>query len=447
MKTTNPAPLETPIQPPKNEEPSSSASSSSSASTHEPPTDIASPLPTSNRPTGRPSKLTPHLISAICHQITEFGHSDSAAAAHFGIPASTLSRWKFLNPDMELRFASSREDFRSRQIYKIENATTKDGRHDWRASAWLLERIFPQDYARRPGRRVNPASEEQTWLEESCAAAAEKQERKFRFAFESARDQGEAAAREYLSKPAWDLVEPNANAPLPVTASFDAKHQGPASLPSYATYAEALEQALHFDARKASMEFPLPTPKPAPAATSETSKTPASAPPESASRLYSGPSRNDGVSPSCDHSGEAAISRAPISEITETLENTETRVAEGHTHASPWPASITSAATGSVPTTSRPEGTAQEDARSTETNSEITESVPRLGESVAAVAPIEPLRPQLPTPVFPVLTAFPFLPLSKTNGTSHSQTPRAERSETDRGRQAGSNLTEPVLPA
>jgi hypothetical protein len=322
---------------------------------------------------------------------------------------------------MELRFASSREDFRNRHVHKLQTATTRDGRHDWRASAWLLERIFPQDYARRPGRRVDPTSEDHTWLDEAVADDLASDERIFRAQFMSACQQGMKAARTYVSQPAWDDIEPNVLDPLPLTASFDAKHHGPASLPSYATYAEALEQALHFDARQPSIEFPLPTP-----ATSE-SRAVTAGPPSSSSSSSSSPSGESEAGSKITETPSATslAPSIPNSESPETLDSglsqstveasgprkDDTRAAEGRTQASPRPASVTSAALGTEPTNSRPEGTAQESARTPESTSEITET-PTHGTIFAALSSIPTAQPP-EIPVFPVLAEFPFPALSR----------------------------------
>jgi hypothetical protein len=43
----------------------------------------------------------------------------------------------------------ARGQYRESRLNIINEATTRDGRPDWRAAAWLLERIFPEDYGRR----------------------------------------------------------------------------------------------------------------------------------------------------------------------------------------------------------------------------------------------------------------------------------------------------------
>jgi hypothetical protein len=319
--------------------------------------------------------------------------SDTAAACHCGIPASTLSRWKFLNPELELRFLSAREDFRLRQVYQIQTATTRDGRRDWRAAAWLLERIFPEDYARRPGRRVNPASENQTWLDEARANDAAGQHERNRRNFEKLFSQDEKRAREAMLHPDWDRADGNVGC-LPgeeyLTAESDPITQLP---PSYAAYAEATEQALRQSTRvtpptpatpptAAAAEdrlplhphLPLPQQNAAPSPTLPTTPEPSDprlgeakagseiteTPPLETASLSAEPARS--------RTADAEPPRAPAAPP-------PSAAAEGRTQASPRPASVTSAALGTHPINSRPEVTAQESVQTTRTTSEITETL------------------------------------------------------------------------
>ena len=99
-------------------------------------------------PGGRPSTCTPENVELICVGIAE-GRSQTAAAELVGIPASTLSGWKREHPEILIPFAAARERFRSSLLQKLHSAKTRDGRDDWRAAAWLLERSFPEDYGRK----------------------------------------------------------------------------------------------------------------------------------------------------------------------------------------------------------------------------------------------------------------------------------------------------------
>jgi hypothetical protein len=117
------------------------------------------PLDTSLHPRrrrGRPSRFTEELADSIYDAIRFYGFSDTAAAAEFGIGASTIARWKQDNEDLKADFEAARVEFRKKAIDKIWNATKRNGDCDWRAIAWMLERIFPDDYGRRARQDVEP---------------------------------------------------------------------------------------------------------------------------------------------------------------------------------------------------------------------------------------------------------------------------------------------------
>jgi hypothetical protein len=42
----------------------------------------------------------------------------------------------------------AREQFREAKLAIVDEATTRDGRPDWRAAAWALEKAFPEDYGK-----------------------------------------------------------------------------------------------------------------------------------------------------------------------------------------------------------------------------------------------------------------------------------------------------------
>jgi hypothetical protein len=104
---------------------------------------------------GRPTLLTDTTVRALCALIRQDGISDSGAARRLGIGKATISRWKAAHPDLELALDQARELFREDKLRLILNATKSNGMPDWRAAAWLLEHIFPEDYALN--RKRNPA--------------------------------------------------------------------------------------------------------------------------------------------------------------------------------------------------------------------------------------------------------------------------------------------------
>jgi hypothetical protein len=100
-------------------------------------------------PRGRPSGCSERVIQMLRGAIREFGLSDSAAAVKVGMSPSTLSRWKYLCPEIALKLDEAREDFRERHLQIIMKAAEAENARGWRAAAWVLERIFPADYAAR----------------------------------------------------------------------------------------------------------------------------------------------------------------------------------------------------------------------------------------------------------------------------------------------------------
>src|SRR3954452_2992131 len=80
-----------------------------------------------------------------------------------GVPASTLSGWRKDHPDILNSFAAAREQYRALLLDRLHNAKTRDGRDDWRATAWLLERSFPEDYGRK--RLAQPSSQHEFHLD------------------------------------------------------------------------------------------------------------------------------------------------------------------------------------------------------------------------------------------------------------------------------------------
>ncbi len=118
---------------------------------------------------GRPSGFNERMIEGLCSIIRETGASDSGAAARMSLHPSTVSRWKRDFPDFALLLRGAREEFRAAQLEIIMEATRMGGARGWRAAAWMLERVFPQDYAPRAAERARF----QELFEAECAREAE----------------------------------------------------------------------------------------------------------------------------------------------------------------------------------------------------------------------------------------------------------------------------------
>lgn len=92
---------------------------------------------------GRPSIFTPEIAEYLATLITQTGLSDSAAARQFGLRTSSLSCWKQQCPELALAL-QARGVFHQTQFDLILAAKVPGT--GWRAAAWLLERMFPEDY-------------------------------------------------------------------------------------------------------------------------------------------------------------------------------------------------------------------------------------------------------------------------------------------------------------
>src|SRR4051812_22769902 len=98
---------------------------------------------------GRKSGYAPKIIDMMCNKIRRFGLSDSAAAEFVGMSSSTVSRWKQLYPEIGPKLQQARQEIRVHHLEIIEQAAQAENGRGWRAAAWMLERLFPADYARK----------------------------------------------------------------------------------------------------------------------------------------------------------------------------------------------------------------------------------------------------------------------------------------------------------
>ncbi len=94
------------------------------------------------------------MMDSLCAIISKTGVSDSGAAARMSLHPSTLSRWKRENPDLAILLRGAREDFREAQLAIIMDIAHSGRGSSLRAATWLLERVFPQDYAPRAKERA-----------------------------------------------------------------------------------------------------------------------------------------------------------------------------------------------------------------------------------------------------------------------------------------------------
>ena len=112
-------------------------------------------------PIGRPPKLTPVMIEQICDLLVQ-GKSIAKAAMLTGISESTIYRWlaqgKLVGAEAiyvelvdRVREATECSEFELLQNLRIAGSKPDH----WRATAWMLERRFPEKYGRKTPNQSN----------------------------------------------------------------------------------------------------------------------------------------------------------------------------------------------------------------------------------------------------------------------------------------------------
>ncbi len=102
---------------------------------------------------GRPSGCSDRVVAMMKDQIRRHGFSDTAAAESVGVSSTSISRWKKQDPELASELLKARFDCRIYHLEIIENAAAAENGRGWRASAWILERLFPGDYAPKMAER------------------------------------------------------------------------------------------------------------------------------------------------------------------------------------------------------------------------------------------------------------------------------------------------------
>lgn len=111
---------------------------------------------------GRPSKLT-RTVQARIVEALEGGNTRRAAAAAAGVDASTMRRWMKRGEDGDTDFRAfcaavkKAESVCQKRCLDLINSAAAAGK--WQAAAWVLERRWPESWARRAGEKVTPDEE------------------------------------------------------------------------------------------------------------------------------------------------------------------------------------------------------------------------------------------------------------------------------------------------
>lgn len=108
----------------------------------------------------RPEKINKEIIDAICEDISQ-GYSFDQAALRNGISASTFFRWlnrgKSIDADSiykylveQVREAANFSEAEALQLVRSSAIVNRN----WKASAWFLERRFPEKYGKRKDKSI-----------------------------------------------------------------------------------------------------------------------------------------------------------------------------------------------------------------------------------------------------------------------------------------------------
>jgi hypothetical protein len=124
---------------------------------------------------GRPSDYAPRVIDMLCDSIRRYGLSDSAAAEQQGMSTSTLSRWKQVHPEIGIKLKQARQQIRTFHLDRIMEHSAAENGKGWRASAWILERLFPGDYSPRMKERNAYLNLEERLLDKEAHEALDEQ--------------------------------------------------------------------------------------------------------------------------------------------------------------------------------------------------------------------------------------------------------------------------------
>jgi hypothetical protein len=95
-------------------------------------------------PVGRPRKLDEQKQREICAMLA-VGCDRRSAAKYVGCTVETIRQTALRDREFAERLRHSELRAKLAQLQNIQSA----GKSSWRASAWMLERLYPQEFARR----------------------------------------------------------------------------------------------------------------------------------------------------------------------------------------------------------------------------------------------------------------------------------------------------------
>ena len=96
---------------------------------------------------GRPSKYTPEIVATICDLIRS-GNFKNYVAEQVGICRDTFNEWERRYPKFSDLVKSAEGERKETLLQRIQSASTAPaGSVDWKAAAWILERMYPGEFS------------------------------------------------------------------------------------------------------------------------------------------------------------------------------------------------------------------------------------------------------------------------------------------------------------
>jgi len=91
-------------------------------------------------------KWSPSMIPAICEK-ARLGISQAAIARYLGVSPQAMSKWMQEHPALYEAYHKARVEGMAERIRAIQDAMSggREGYHDWKADAWLLEEFWPEE--------------------------------------------------------------------------------------------------------------------------------------------------------------------------------------------------------------------------------------------------------------------------------------------------------------
>jgi len=93
---------------------------------------------------GRKSKYCPEIVQKIIEKI-KLGLTEKDAYTLAGINHDSFYKWKKNKPEFAEKLKKAETELKQKHLARIQEASIKT----WTASAWLLERKFPEEFSLR----------------------------------------------------------------------------------------------------------------------------------------------------------------------------------------------------------------------------------------------------------------------------------------------------------